>query len=64
MKKAIERAGPKNVKAVVLDGGGDWSATEKMIQSFFPWIRFLHCVSHHEVSLIIKDCFKRHPWIG
>ena len=28
MKKAIERAGPKNVKAVVLDGGGDWSATE------------------------------------
>lgn len=57
LKQAIERAGATSVMAVVLDGGGDWSATEKMIQSFFPWISFLHCVSH-EVSLIIKDCFK------
>ena len=57
MKKAIERAGAKQVMAVVLDGGGDWSSTEQMIQSFFPWISFLHCVSH-EVSLIIRDCMK------
>ena len=42
---------------VVIDGGHDWAATEKMIQRFYPWISFLHCVSH-EVSLIIKDCFK------
>ena len=42
--------------AVVLDGGGDWSATEKMIQQYYPWISFIHCVSH-EVSLILKDCF-------
>ena len=52
----IERVGPKNVFLVVCDGGGDWSQTEDLIQSKWPWISFLHCVSH-EVSLIIKDCF-------
>ena len=41
----------------MIDGGSDWTATETMIQEFFPWISFLHCVSH-EVSLIVKDCFK------
>ena len=34
LKKAIERAGAKSVMAVVLDGGGDWSATEEMIKGF------------------------------
>ena len=57
MKKAITQVGADNVFLVVIDGGSDWTATETMIQEFFPWISFLHCVSH-EVSLIIKDCFK------
>ena len=57
MKKVIEEIGPDNVLCVVLDGGHDWSSTEEMIQDFFPWISFLHCLSH-EVSLIIRDCFK------
>ena len=56
-KKAIERVGPEHVIAVVFDGGGDWQATIEMIQSFYPWISGIHCVSH-SVSLIIKDCFK------
>ena len=43
---------------MVIDGGHDWSATEHMIQRLYPWISFLHCVSH-EVSLILKDCFKK-----
>ena len=58
MKKIIERIGPEKVFLVVIDGGNDWSATEEMIQGYYPWISFLHCVSH-EVSLIIKDCFKK-----
>ena len=57
MKKVIEQIGPENILLVVLDGGHDWSSTEEMIKEFFPWISFLHCVSH-EVSLIIRDCFK------
>ena len=57
MKKVIEQIGSENIMLVVLDGGHDWSSTEEMIQEFFPWISFLHCVSH-EVSLIIRDCFK------
>ena len=58
MKKAIERVGPDNVFLVVIDGANDWSTTETMIQGYYPWISFLYCVSH-EVSLIIKDCFKQ-----
>ena len=58
MKKAIEMIGPEKVFLVVFDGGHDWFSTEKMIQGYFPWISFLHCVSH-EVSLIVKDCFKK-----
>ena len=58
MKKVIERIGPERVILVVIDGGADWSATEEMIQAVYPWISFLHCVSH-EVSLILKDCFKK-----
>jgi len=57
MKKVIHKAGAANVLLVVIDGGSDWTSTEAMIQEFFPWISFLHCVSH-EVSLIIKDCFE------
>ena len=57
MKKVIEKIGPKTVLLVVVDGGGDWSGTKSMIQTFFPWISFKHCTSH-EVSLIVKDCFK------
>ena len=57
LKKAIDEVGAEKVFLVVIDGGHDWSATEQMIQRFYPWISFLHCVSH-EVSLIIKDCFK------
>ena len=57
MKKAIERVGAEKVLLVVIDGGSDWTSSETMIQEFFPWISFLYCVSH-EVSLIIKDCFK------
>ena len=57
MKKAINMVGAKKVLLVVIDGGSDWTSTEEMIQEFFPWISFLHCVSH-EVSLILKDCFK------
>lgn len=57
MKHSIEMVGPENVFLVIIDGGTDWTATKAMIQQFFPWISFLHCVSH-EVSLIVKDCFK------
>ena len=57
MKKTIEAVGAESVLLVVIDGGGDWSSTERMIQEFYPWISFKHCTSH-EVSLIIKDCFK------
>ena len=57
MKQAIEEVGAENVLLVVIDGGSDWSSTETMIQEFYPWISFLHCGSH-EVSLIIRDCFK------
>ena len=58
MKKVIERIGPERVILVVIDGGADWSATADMIQATYPWISFLHCTSH-EVSLILKDCFKK-----
>ena len=58
MKKQIEIIGAKRVFLVVIDGGSDWSATAEMIQSFFPWISFMHCESH-EISLIIKDCFDK-----
>ena len=33
-----------------------------MIKSVFPWILFIHCISH-EMSLIIKDCFKENGGI-
>ena len=57
MKKSIEKVGAENVLLVVIDGGSDWSATKHMIQEFYPWISFMHCLSH-EIALIIKDCFK------
>ena len=57
MKKVIEKIGAKTILLVVIDGGSDWTATQQMIQEFFPWISFMHCLSH-EVSLILKDCFK------
>ena len=57
MKEAIIKVGAKKVLLVVIDGGSDWSKTEEMIQEFYPWISFMHCLSH-EVSLILKDCFK------
>ena len=57
MKTVIDKVGPKTVFLVVIDGGGDWASTEEMIQTFYPWISFMHCLSH-EVSLILKDCFK------
>lgn len=57
MKKAIEKAGAEQVLLVVIDGGSDWTSTKDMIQGFYPWISFMHCLSH-EVSLILKDCFK------
>lgn len=57
MKKQIEKVGPKQVVLIVIDGGSDWRSTEEMIQSFYPWIQFMHCESH-EVALIIKDCFE------
>ena len=57
MKVSIEKIGAENVFLVVIDGGSDWTSTEEMIQSYFPWISFMHCLSH-EVSLVIKDCFK------
>ena len=56
MKEWIEKIGPESVLLVVIDGGSDWSTTKDMIQSFFPWISFMHCTSH-ETSLIVKDCF-------
>ena len=56
MKASLERVGPETVMAVVFDGGGDWQATQDMIQGFFPWISVLYC-SSHGVSIIIKDCF-------
>ncbi len=57
MKCNLELIGPKKVSLIVIDGGSDWTATKEMIQSFFPWISFMHCTSH-EVSLIVKDCFQ------
>ena len=57
LRAVIKLVGPENVMLVIIDGGSDWSAAEEMIQEFYPWISFLHCTSH-EVSLIIKDCFK------
>lgn len=57
MKRAIEKVGAKQVLLVVIDGGSDWTATKDMIQEFYPWISFMHCTSH-EVSLILRDCFK------
>ena len=57
MKKAIQRVGPEKVLLVVIDGGSDWTATKDMIQEFYPWISFMHCTSH-EISLILRDCFK------
>ena len=42
---------------VIIDGGTDWTSTEAMIQQIWPWIQFVHCLSH-EASLIIKDCFQ------
>ena len=56
MKEWIEKVGAKTMFLIVIDGGSDWSATEDMIQSFYPWISFMYCTSH-EVSLIVKDCF-------
>ena len=57
MKEQIDKVGPESVLLVVIDGGSDWSTTKEMIQGFYPWISFMHCVSH-EASLIVKDCFK------
>ena len=57
MKKILVEIGADKVFLVVIDGGADWAVTEEMIKEFFPWISFMHCTSH-EVSLIIKDCFK------
>lgn len=57
LKQQILRVGPETVFAVVFDGGTDFTATEPMIQQMWPWISFTHC-SSHEVSLIMKDCFK------
>ena len=56
VKKMIERIGPENVLAVAFVGGADWQSTKEMIQALWPWIDFLHCISHG-VSLVIKDCF-------
>ena len=63
MKKAIQMVGADKILLVVIDGGSDWTATETMIQEFYPWISFLHCTSH-EVSLIIRDCFKEEGGIA
>ena len=48
--------GPKTIYLVVPDGGADWVTTEHMVKQKYPWIHFIHCVSH-ECSLIVKDIF-------
>ena len=57
IKANLELLGPETVYLIVIDGGSDWTATEEMITEPYPWISFMHCTSH-EVSLIVKDCFK------
>ena len=57
IKANLELVGPETVFLIVIDGGSDWTATEEMITELYPWISFMHCTSH-EVSLIVKDCFK------
>ena len=42
---------------MVIDGGADWVAAETMVQRKFPWVYFMHCVSH-EGALIVKDICK------
>ena len=42
---------------VIIDGGAEWVAAESMVKSKFPWIYFMHCVSH-ETSLIVSDICK------
>ena len=54
MMESISVVGPKTVYLFLLDGGADWVATETMVQSKWPWIYFMHCVTH-ECSLILKD---------
>ena len=49
--------GAKSVYLVVIDGGADWLAAKDMVVQKYPWIHFLHCVSH-EASLIVKDICK------
>ena len=41
MKEAIEKIGPESVYLIVIDGASDWTVTEEMIQSFYPWISFI-----------------------
>ena len=52
--------GPKTVYLVITDGGPDWVATQWVVQEKYPWIHFIHCVSH-ECSLIVKDICKINP---
>ena len=55
--EAIEAVGPETVFLVSIDGGRDWSACEATVTEKFPWLSFIHCVSH-EGSLIVKDIFE------
>ena len=51
--------GATTVYLVVIDGGADWMAyKDMMVQDKFPWIHFVHCVTHQEGSLVIKDICK------
>ena len=42
---------------IIVDGGADWAGLEGPIQERFPWISFLHCVSHLG-SLVMNDIGK------
>lgn len=42
---------------IIVDGGADWSGMEGPMQEKYPWISFLHCVSHIG-SLVMQDVGK------
>ena len=54
---ALRMVGPASISVVITDGGADWTACKDMVQAKFPWIFFLHCLTHQS-STALKYIFQ------
>ena len=46
MLEVIRAVDKKSVYLGVCDGEADWTACKTMITQAYPWVHFVHCVTH------------------